>query len=74
MTGSDVIVLAPWVIFGAGLIVICLRLLRSRPPSRCPPAPSQAPCLHSKEPVRGQETGPRGAEQRPGGNQDGATS
>jgi hypothetical protein len=36
MTGSDVIVLAPWIIFGAGLTVICLRLLRSRHPSRRP--------------------------------------
>jgi hypothetical protein len=42
MTGSDLIVLAPWILFGAGLTVIFLRLLRSRPPSRCPPAPPGA--------------------------------
>lgn len=74
MTRSDVIVLAPWVVFGAGLIVICLRLLKSRPSSRCPPVPPQAPYLHSKEPVRGTGTGPRCSEQMPGRNQDGAVS
>ena len=28
MTVADLLVLAPWVIFGAGLAVICYRLLR----------------------------------------------
>jgi hypothetical protein len=30
MTGSDLLVLAPWIIFVAGLAVICVLLLRSR--------------------------------------------
>jgi hypothetical protein len=30
MTGSDLIVLAPWIVFIAGLAVICVLLLRSR--------------------------------------------
>ena len=30
MTGSDLIVLAPWIVFVAGLAVICVLLLRSR--------------------------------------------
>ena len=29
MTGSDLIVLAPWLVFAVGLAVICLLLLRS---------------------------------------------
>jgi hypothetical protein len=34
MTGNDLFVLAPWVIFGAGLAVVYLRLRRSRRPGR----------------------------------------
>jgi hypothetical protein len=30
MTGTDLIVLAPWIVFVAGLAVICILLLRSR--------------------------------------------
>jgi hypothetical protein len=30
MTGIDLIVLAPWIVFVAGLAVICILLLRSR--------------------------------------------
>jgi hypothetical protein len=30
MTGSDLIVAAPWIIFGVGLAVLCIRLLRAR--------------------------------------------
>jgi len=30
MTGSDLIVLAPWIVFGVGLAAICILLLRSR--------------------------------------------
>jgi Flp pilus assembly protein TadB len=37
MTGSDLLVLAPWVVFGAGLIVVYLRLRRSRRSSRSEP-------------------------------------
>jgi hypothetical protein len=37
MTGGDLVVLAPWVIFGACLAVICIRLLAWRRASRHPP-------------------------------------
>jgi hypothetical protein len=30
MSGSDLIVAAPWIAFGAGLLVLCVWLLRSR--------------------------------------------
>jgi hypothetical protein len=30
MTGTDLIVLAPWIVFAVGLAAICLLLLRSR--------------------------------------------
>jgi ABC-type antimicrobial peptide transport system permease subunit len=30
MTGNDLIVIAPWVIFGAGLAIVLARLLSSR--------------------------------------------
>ena len=30
MTGTDLIVLAPWIVFAVGLAVICVLLLRSR--------------------------------------------
>ena len=30
MTGNDLIVLAPWIVFAVGLAAICLLLLRSR--------------------------------------------
>jgi hypothetical protein len=38
MTGSDLIVLAPWIAFAVGLAVICVLLLRSQRASR-PPRP-----------------------------------
>lgn len=34
MSGGDLVVLAPWVIFGACLAVICIRLLAWRRASR----------------------------------------
>jgi hypothetical protein len=34
VTGSDLIVLAPWIIFGAGLGVICARLYVRRSRAR----------------------------------------
>ena len=49
MTGSDLLVLAPWIVFIAGLAVICVLLLRSRcasgsrlrrPPPSAPGAPA----------------------------------
>jgi hypothetical protein len=30
MTGSDLIVVAPWIIFAIWLVVLCIRLLRAR--------------------------------------------
>jgi hypothetical protein len=37
MTGSDLIVLAPWIIFAVCLLVLCTRLLRDRRDARRPP-------------------------------------
>ena len=34
MTGANLLVLAPWLVFGAGLAVICYRLLARRGASR----------------------------------------
>jgi hypothetical protein len=30
MSGSDLIVAAPWIAFGIGLLVLCIQLFRSR--------------------------------------------
>ncbi len=30
MTGSDLLILAPWILFGAGLILVAIRLRNSR--------------------------------------------
>jgi hypothetical protein len=30
MSGSDLIVAAPWIAFGVGVLVLCIQLLRSR--------------------------------------------
>ena len=51
MTGTDLIVLTPWIAFAVGLAVICLLLLRSRRASG------------SQQPPR---AGPAGAMSRPG--------
>ena len=49
MTGSDLLVLAPWIVFIAGLAIICVLLLRShrasgsrprQPPRSAPGAPT----------------------------------
>ena len=34
MTGSDLIVAAPWIIFAVCLAVLCIRLLRARRPAQ----------------------------------------
>ncbi len=34
MTGNDLIVAAPWIIFGVSLAVLCIRLLRARRPAQ----------------------------------------
>jgi hypothetical protein len=41
MNASDLIVLVPWVIFGACLIAICIRLLTWRHGSRRRPPPGR---------------------------------
>ncbi len=38
MTGSDLILVAPWIIFAVCLAVLCARLLRARRTARRPPA------------------------------------
>jgi hypothetical protein len=38
MTGSDLIVLAPWIIFAICLVVLCARLLLSRRSAPRPPS------------------------------------
>jgi hypothetical protein len=47
MTGSDLIMLAPWILFGAALGAVSLRLLRSRrapgPPGPPPAGPPEQP-------------------------------
>ena len=50
MTGTDLIVLAPWIVFVVGLAVICLVLFRSRRASR--PFPGRSP-RRSPRPVPG---------------------
>jgi hypothetical protein len=72
MTGTDLIVLAPWIVFAAGLAVICLVLLRSRhaPRPRRPSRPfpgtpadrEPASCANPQEtrcPENNTETRPR---------------
>ena len=43
MTGTDLIVLAPWIAFAVGLAAICLLLLRSRRASGPGPRPMSGP-------------------------------
>ena len=43
MTGTDLIVLAPWIAFGVGLAAVGLLLLRSRRASRPNPQESRCP-------------------------------
>jgi len=59
MTGSDLIVLAPWIVFIVGLAVICVLLLRSRctsgsrprrPPPSAPGAPAGREPAHRPDP------------------------
>jgi hypothetical protein len=38
MTGSDLIVVAPWIIFGVCLAVLCVSLLRARRSAHRPPS------------------------------------
>jgi hypothetical protein len=38
MTGSDLIVVAPWIVFGVCLAVLCVGLLRARRSAHRPPS------------------------------------
>ena len=38
MTGSDLIVIAPWIIFAVCLVVLCARLIRARRSASRPPS------------------------------------
>lgn len=64
MTGIDLIVLAPWIVFVAGLAVICILLLRSRHASgsgrmpgsrRAPGSRPQRPPRSARGAVAGRE-------------------
>jgi hypothetical protein len=52
MTGTDLIVLAPWIVFIAGLAVICVLLLRSRRASGSRP---QRPPRSARDGTAGRE-------------------
>jgi len=38
MTGSDLIVVAPWIVFGVSLAILCVGLLRARRSAHRPPS------------------------------------
>jgi hypothetical protein len=56
MTGTDLIVLAPWIVFIAGLAVICVLLLRSR---RASGSRRQRPPRSARGGAAGREPGDR---------------
>ena len=60
MTGTDLIVLAPWIVFVAGLAVICILLLRSRHASGSGRASGsrRAPGSRPQRPPRSARGGP----------------
>ena len=62
MTGIDLIVLAPWIVFVAGLAVICILLLRSRHASGSGRASGsrRAPGSRPQRPPRSAKGGPAG--------------
>ena len=64
MTGTDLIVLAPWVVFVTGLAVICILLLRSRRASGSGRASGSrlAPGSRPQRPPRSARGGPAGRE------------
>jgi hypothetical protein len=49
MTESFLIVVAPWIIFGVCLALLCIRLLRARRPGERSPRP---PRRHDEKPNR----------------------
>jgi hypothetical protein len=64
MTGIDLIVLAPWIVFVAGLAVICILLLRSRHASGSGRASGsrRIPGSRPQRPPRSARGGPAGRE------------
>ena len=64
MTGIDLIVLAPWIVFVAGLAVICILLLRSRHASGSgrTPGSRRAPGSRPQRPPRSAHGGAAGRE------------
>jgi hypothetical protein len=58
MTGIDLIVLAPWIVFVVGLAVICILVLRSRHASGSGRASGSRP----QRPPRSARGGPAGRE------------
>ena len=64
MTGTDLIVLAPWIVFVAGLAVICILLLRSRHASGSGRASGsrRAPGSRPQRPPRSARGGPASRE------------
>ena len=64
MTGIDLIVLAPWIVFVAGLAVICILLLRSRHASSSghTSGSRRAPGARPQQPPRSARGGPAGRE------------
>jgi hypothetical protein len=67
VSGDDLIVMAPWLVFGAGLAVIGCRLLGYRATSRPPPAgrpagPGRAQESSSRRPRHPPDAPPAGRE------------
>ena len=64
MSGIDLIVLAPWIVFVAGLAVICVLLLRSRHASGSghTSGSRRAPGSRPQRPPRSARGGPTGRE------------
>ncbi|HLH84784.1 MAG TPA: hypothetical protein VKV38_16110 [Trebonia sp.] len=55
MSGSDLIVAAPWIAFGIGVLVVCVRLFRHGRPGRAAsrrPARSRRAGASPRRPVR----------------------
>jgi hypothetical protein len=52
MISTDLIVAAPWIVFGAALVAVCVQLLRSRRaerPARRPAQTQEEQCPEKKE-------------------------
>ena len=67
MTGIDLIVVAPWLIFAAALLVVCIRLFRARrtakrPAPRHDASGSHASRRHTPEPQPERGPHPQGTQ------------